>query len=141
MVLITKIHGSEKMVEDIKKIEIEINALAETLSSLEQEYERGEIDIGRYLKMQRNYLEQKGLAIENLNDILREKGAGALADVVAELPTSRDDSGLRTDLERAAREGESKGWGTIVQETIKQEKESIVKTILKAAIKVAVFLI
>jgi hypothetical protein len=120
---------------------IEINALAETLSSLEQEYERGEIDIGRYLKMQRNYLEQKGLAIENLNDILREKGAGALADVVAELPTSRDDSGLRTDLERAAREGESKGWGTIVQETIKQEKESIVKTILKAAIKVALFLI
>ena len=102
------------MVADIKKIEIEINALTETLSSLEQEYERGEIDIGRYLKMQRNYLEQKGLAIENLNDILREKGAGALADVVAELPTSRDDRGLRTDLERVAIEGESKGWGTIV---------------------------
>jgi hypothetical protein len=129
------------MVEDIKKIEIEINALTAILSSLEQEYEQGDIDIGRYLKMQRNYLEQKGLAIENLSDILREKGAGALADVVAELPTSRDDPGLRSDLERVAREGESKGWGTIVQETIKQEKEPIVQTILKAAIKVAVFLI
>lgn len=129
------------MVEDIKKIEIEINALTAILSSLEQEYEQGDIDIGRYLKMRRNYLEQKGLAIENLSDILREKGAGALADVVAELPTRRDDPGLRSDLERVAREGESKGWGTIVQETIKQEKEPIVQTILKAAIKVAVFLI
>jgi hypothetical protein len=133
--------GDKKMVEDIKKIEIEINALTAILSSLEQEYEQGDIDIGRYLKMRRNYLEQKGLAIENLSDILREKGAGALADVVAELPTRRDDPGLRSDLERVAREGESKGWGTIVQETIKQEKEPIVQTILKAAIKVAVFLI
>jgi hypothetical protein len=46
--------GDKKMVEDIKKIEIEINALTAILSSLEQEYEQGDIDIGRYLKIRTN---------------------------------------------------------------------------------------
>ena len=130
------------MVEDIKKIEIEINALMELINTMEREYERGNMDQAQYFKMRLNYLKQKGLAIENLNEILREKGAGALADVVEKLPTrSIDDLGLRTDLERVAREGDAKGWGSIVQETIKQEKEPIVQTILKAAIKVAAFII
>ena len=133
--------GVKKKVEDIKNIEIEINALAALLSTLEQEYERGNIDIGRYSQMRLNYLKQKGLAIENLNEILREKGAGALADVVAKLPTSIDDQGLRTDLERVAREGESKGWGDIIHETLEKEKQPIVQTILKVAVKVVSFLL
>ena len=131
----------EKMVEDIKEIGVEINALVTILNDMERDYERGNIDPARYFKMRLNYLKQKESAIENLDNILREKGAGALADVVAKLPTSRDDEGLRVDLERVAKEGESKGWGDIIHETIEQEKQPIVQTILRAAIKVASIII
>ena len=131
--------GRIPMLDDIKKIEVEIGALTKLLSELAREYGRGNIDTAQYFRMRLNYLKQKGLAIASLNNTLREKGAGALADAVEKLSTSQDDQELRTDLERAAREGESKGWGTIVRETIEQEKGPITEIVLKTALKVALF--
>ena len=125
--------------DDIKNIEIEINALMKLLDEMEQKYEQEGMDPARYFKMRLNYLKQKESAISKLNNILHREGAGALADVVEKLPTSRDDQGLRTDLERAAKEGESKGWGDIIHETLEKEKGPIAQTTLKVAIKVASF--
>jgi hypothetical protein len=134
-------NGRRIMLDDIRKIEVEISSLTKLLGELERKYDDGDIDTAQYFKMRLKYLKQNELAIASLNNTLRENGVGALADAVEKLSTTRDDQELHTDMERVAREGESKGWGTVVHETIEQEKGPIAQTVLKTALNVAKFLL
>jgi hypothetical protein len=127
--------------ETISEIEININLLMNSLNVIKQEYDKGDLEFSRYMKMLFNYLTKTGPEIRKLITLLHEKGAGALADVVEKfLFQSQDDQELLVDLKHAAEEGELEGWGSIIHETLEREKHLTPQIlILKVSIKVALF--
>jgi hypothetical protein len=124
------------MQNKIKKIVEHILALMELLKDLQQEFEKG-LDAAQYYRLKADRLTQKWSVIEDLNEILSEKGAGALADVVRKLSTTQEDRELRDYLERVAKEGESERWGAIIHKTLEIEKGPMDQTVLNVALKVA----
>jgi regulator of replication initiation timing len=124
------------MLDELKKIRVDIDTILDLLKDMERRYENG-LDPNQYFRMRKEPLEQKWSVIEKLNDILSEKGAGALADVVRKLPTTQDYRELRDDLKRAAKEGASAGWGGIIDKTLETESGPMDLTVIKVAIKVA----
>ena len=127
--------------ETISEIEININPLMKSLNVMKQEYDKGELEFSRYKKMLLNDLTKTEPYIRKLIPILREKGAGALADVVENLVSlSQNDQELLVDLKHAAEEGELGEWGSIIHETLERGKHLAPQTlILKVSIKVALF--
>jgi hypothetical protein len=98
------------MQNKIKKIGEEILAVMELLKDQQLDSEHG-LDSRQYYNLRADRLKQKWSVIEDLNEILCENGAEALADVVRTLSTTQEDRELRDYLERVAKEGESERWG------------------------------
>jgi predicted SnoaL-like aldol condensation-catalyzing enzyme len=110
-----------------------------SLNIITQEYDKGALEFSRYVKMLFTDLKKREPEIRKLITILREKGAGALADVVEKLLSlSQNDQELLADLKHAVEEGELEEWGSIIHETLEREKHLAPETlILKVSIKVA----
>jgi hypothetical protein len=108
----------------------------ELLKDQQLDSEHG-LDSRQYYNLRADRLKQKWSVIEDLNEILCENGAEALADVVRTLSTTQEDRELRDYLERVAKEGESERWGAIIHKSLEIEKGPMDQTVINVALKVA----
>lgn len=129
------------MDKGIDKIETEFTAFAKTIDFLDKQFDNGTISETFYFKRRKSLVRDQEIIIRDLQDILEQNDAKEVSVVLDRVKSGAKDDDIEKEMKNTQKAGNTKSWGETFTQAVNKEKGSIMQVALKAALKVAGFLL